>query len=117
MQEESADRSQGGVACALRRKQHDAQGPGTPSYHADVPDWGGPTASEGARVMRFDWQTALVSLTLPKDDMHPDEVRDGQWDTCSTSRPRAATSVAIGRSAMLARNFFITRSRCSCDMS
>ena len=66
MQEESADRSQGGVACALRRKQHDAQGPGTPSYHADVPDWGGPTASDGARVMRFDWQTALVSLTLSK---------------------------------------------------
>jgi len=31
---------------------------------APLADWGGPTASEGARTMRFDWHTALVSPTL-----------------------------------------------------
>src|SRR5664280_1937144 len=32
------------------------------------------------------------------------------------SRPRAATSVATRSSSVPARNFFITRSRCSCDI-
>src|ERR1035437_7480296 len=32
------------------------------------------------------------------------------------SRPRAATSVAMSSSSVPARNFFMTRSRCSCDI-
>ena len=37
---------------------------GSHDRNGDEPDWAGPTASEGARVMPFDWPTALVSLTL-----------------------------------------------------